>query len=234
MTRPSAKHRLDAEHLVAGRAVAQHVHTAGVGRDRSADGRGVARRRGRRRSPSPRRERGLAGARSSRRLARSSARRACRRDRARRAGAGRARSRRVAAPSRRRVRCCRPGARRAAPASLQVRSTADTSSTVAGRTTAGVDPENRPGPVADLTGDDVGIGEHVRVADRGSQRTEQRPRRGHPSERTAVPRSGSCPPSRERCAASCSSRPRRSSTRTSTAVSCSCSSTARTARSGSS
>ena len=46
-----------------------------------------------------------------------------------------------------------------------------------------------PGPVADLARDDVGIGEHVRVADRGAQGAEQRLRFQSPPERTAVPRS---------------------------------------------
>ena len=36
------------------------------------------------------------------------------------------------------------------------------------------------GPVAHLTGHDIGIGEHVRVADRDPQRAEQRLRAGHP------------------------------------------------------
>ena len=57
------EHGLDAEDLAAGRAVAQHVDTAGVGRDGAADGRGVAGRRGRRRSPSRRRAHARAGGR---------------------------------------------------------------------------------------------------------------------------------------------------------------------------
>ena len=40
--RPVAEHGLDALHLVAGHAVAEHVDAAGVGRDRAADGRRVA------------------------------------------------------------------------------------------------------------------------------------------------------------------------------------------------
>ena len=37
------QHRLDADELTPGRAVAQHVHAARVGRDRAADRRDVAR-----------------------------------------------------------------------------------------------------------------------------------------------------------------------------------------------
>ena len=84
-------------------------------------------------------------------------------------------------------------ARRRRRRRAQARSTAATSSTDPGRTTAGVEPEKRPVQSRTWPGDDVGIGEHVRVADR-ARAAHRATTRGHrvTPERTAVPRSRSC------------------------------------------
>ena len=155
------EHRLDAEQLAAGRSVAQHVHRHPRW-SRSSRRRSRCRgRRDRRRTPSPHRARAPAAARASRPPARSPARRARRPGRARRGGAGRGRSRRAAAPIRRPARCCRPAGTTAAPASPHTRTTGgnlvDRGRAHDGRGRAA----EAARPVANLAGDDVGIGEHV-------------------------------------------------------------------------